>query len=190
MQRSNLQTLKLFLLMGAIFLAPFVTAWFLYFYTDHQLFGTTNKGQLLTPAFSVARLAVTDYQGTPELNKDNKWIIVYWQRDCQAHCLAVLDQLSRVRLALGKEMSRTRAWVVTETKLPPTVKETVADINTLAMSPLLVDTSKAEMQRVDSGYPILLVDPNGNVIMRYAEDAVPKAIHSDLKHLLKISKIG
>ena len=37
---------------------------------------------------------------------------------------------------------------------------------------------------------IFLVDPLGNLMMRYASDTGMKGMHEDLKRLLKISQIG
>jgi len=37
---------------------------------------------------------------------------------------------------------------------------------------------------------IYLIDPNGNLMMRYTPDQLPKPLFKDLKHLLKVSRIG
>jgi len=37
---------------------------------------------------------------------------------------------------------------------------------------------------------IYLVDPLGNLMMRFPPDLEPKSLLKDLKHLLKVSRIG
>jgi hypothetical protein len=37
---------------------------------------------------------------------------------------------------------------------------------------------------------VYLIDPLGNLVMRYGPEANPKGMLEDLKHLLKLSKIG
>ena len=37
---------------------------------------------------------------------------------------------------------------------------------------------------------VLLMDPLGNIMMKYSKDADPYGIQKDLKHLFKASQIG
>lgn len=76
-----------------LFIAPGLSAYWFYFHPQWLSPVTTNKGQLLNPAILV-----------PELKShDKKWQLVLWcPVEYEADCLQPLDQLMRIRLALGR----------------------------------------------------------------------------------------
>jgi hypothetical protein len=74
-----------------------------------------------------------------------------------------LDELRRVRASLAKEWQRTQHLRL--------------DAPTAALGPL-------------PGGSVILVDPNGLAMMRYAPGAELKGIRADLERLLKYSWIG
>jgi len=61
----------------------------------------------------------------------------------------------------------------------------VLDGSTPAMSPLL-----AQFPPEDRAHSVYVVDPRGNLVMRYDARKEPKGFLTDLKKLLKLSHIG
>jgi len=74
-----------------------------------------------------------------------------------------LDELRRVRASLAKEWQRTRH--------------------------LRLDVSPAALEPLPTG-SVIIVDPDGRAMMRYAPGADAKGIRTDLERLLKYSWIG
>lgn len=188
MQVSSTTSKKTILLLMLIFGAPFLVAWYLYFYSSHLGWRHSNQGELLSKPFQLSELKLKNYQGELVSNQDRKWLVLYQKQDCNTVCQQVLDKLMRLRLVLGKEMPRTQAWLITAKPLPEMMAKQVEHQRGLDTQLRLNGSQSGSLVQLDK--PIMIADPNGNVILRYQEDAPAKAIHKDLKKLLKISKIG
>lgn len=113
--------------------------------------------------------------------------------DCDEHCERKLYHVRQLRTMQGKEMERVeRVWVVDDGAAPASrLAEPYA--GTL----LLTGESAVALARalpVPAGGRVrdhlYLVDPLGNVMMRYPREAEPSRIHKDLVRLLKYSRIG
>jgi hypothetical protein len=114
---------------------------------------------------------------------------------CDQRCRTGLYDIRQVRLALGKDMSRVqtllllngqpeaefRRWLGAE---HPTMTVGVADPATQAA---LLDAFRQPGQVGDWLY---VLDPLGNLLMRYKIDVEPRGLLKDLQRLLKWSKIG
>lgn len=187
----NIKIYKRFALLAFVFFGPLFVAWYLFFYADHKILRTTNHGELIRLPFQISALKLRNYQGEMIDGTSRHWVILYWDKDCHKNCKATLDKMLRLRLALGKDMPRTQAWLATEQKLPDEVVTKLSDIKGLDTQVLLL--SKDVVARKLLTKPkkhIVLADPNGNVMMRYQNDDLPKFLHKDLSKLLKLSKIG
>lgn len=92
-----------------------------------------------------------------------RWSLVLLGTDsCDGACAARLDELRRVRVSLAREMHRTRHLFAA----PPA-----------ALADLPAGT-------------VIIVDPDGRAMMRYAPDAEAKGLRADLERLLKYSWTG
>lgn len=191
MQSNKWKVRKNVLALTIVFFVPFLIAWYMFFHTDHSSLQFSNKGELIRMPFQISSLDLQDYQDKPIENKEQKWSILYWTKNCDNNCIQVLDKIMRVRLVLGKDMKRTQAWLATPARLNKSMQTQLEDINGLNIKPILMPETQNAQELLEAGNKhILLVDPNGNVFMRYDASAPHKAIHSDLKRLLKVSKIG
>ena len=89
--RHNYVVLLLLILLFAL---PGLTAYFFYFNPQWLGTTTTNKGAFLNPPLLV-----------PSLGGHSKWRLVLWSPvTCETSCLEHMDQLARVRLALGRRL--------------------------------------------------------------------------------------
>ncbi len=172
-----------------IFVFPAVAAWYMFYHFDNRVFGTTNKGQLLTPTVAASSFALSDYRGKSISPNEKKWVLIYNTKTCAKDCKKTLDKILRVRLSLGKELNRTDAWLISQSKMSPRDYKILVHPRGLNMKAYLLKGDKSKTLSL-TGNDIFLMDPNGNVMMRYQKDANPRDIYKDLKHLLKISNIG
>lgn len=189
MQVDKWRTRRLIAGVALIFGLPVFSAWYLFFHGDRNLLHASNHGELIRAPFPMSKLELTDYQGKNIENKGQKWAVLYWTDNCGETCKQVVDKIFRARMVLGKDMLRTQAWLATKQKISNDILSRIADVQGFDTRVMQLPKQNKSLKRYGDK-AILLVDPFGNVMMRYAEDASPKAINSDLKQLLKLSRMG
>jgi hypothetical protein len=114
--------------------------------------------------------------------------------DCNEQCVTRLFFMRQVRVLQAAERERvTNVWLRTDDKPVSTVIRTAypqPDTRMLVADPKAVAAwlpASAGSQLTDH---IFLVDPNGNLMMRFPKDPEPEKIKADLAKLLKWSRIG
>jgi hypothetical protein len=164
--------------LGAVFLAcaaPFVLGWAAWYFGWGT--GTAgNYGELIAPR---------PLAGPPLQALRGKWVLVTFDAAaCDAYCERKLYFMRQVRTAQGKEQGRIeRLWVLTDAGTPR--PELLAAIEGTRIS-------KARPEAFP-GNPvdhIYVVDPLGNLMMRFPRDPDPSRMLKDLQRLLKYSRIG
>lgn len=159
----------LLLVLFTLFLAPAIAAYF--FYCNPELLAEkgTNKGELLTSPFFM-----------PELKKNPaKWSLVLWSPDaCKHQCAQKLDELARVRLALGRYLYEINIVLLMTGKSKP-------DPQLLAtMREEGLDLMKLKSAKLPVFSRIYIADPEGFLVLSYSIDANPKDIYHDIKRLV------
>jgi cytochrome oxidase Cu insertion factor (SCO1/SenC/PrrC family) len=179
------------LLVFAVFLAPVVAA-YLFYYVWPPRGGVTNYGELIEPVTLPAELPLFTAAGEPfPLGRlRGKWLLLYpAPAACDEVCAQRLDGLRRVRLAQAGEQDRVRViWLLTDASA---VAPTAPGFPGLM---ILRDARGELVARLPvkgglSGH-FYIVDPLGNVMMRYDPDPDLKRMAKDLTRLLKASRIG
>jgi cytochrome oxidase Cu insertion factor (SCO1/SenC/PrrC family) len=162
----------------AVFLAcaaPFALAWAAWYFGWASGAGG-NYGELIPPH---------TVSGAPLPALRGKWVMVTFDdAACDADCEKKLYYMRQVRRAQGKDQGRVeRLWVITDAGKP--------------RSELLAAIEGTHLTRVSPGeFPgeraqhIYLVDPLGNLMMRFPRDPDPSKMLKDLQRLLKYSRIG
>ena len=177
-------------LIGVLCLAPVVASYFAFYFAPPARH--TNYGELLaTGPLPDARLELAD--GTPfQLSRlRGKWVLLMVDSGaCDEFCRRKLFVLRQLRLTQGKDMERIEcAWLIADDVAPEAA--VTGDFPGMwfvraAGSELLGQLPAA---RVLADH-IYVVDPLGNLVLRYPRDADPGGIIKDLVRLLKISVIG
>lgn len=196
--RANNITL---LLLVALFVLPVVAATALYL-TGWQPQSTSNRGALISPARAVQDVEMQTLAGAPFrfAQLKDKWVLVYFGRsDCPAACQRSLYMMRQSHTAVGKEKDRVaRVLVLLDAKIPaadqPALQPTLQNFpGTLVVggvaSGALLDQFSAGSGK-QSGSEIYLIDPLGNLILRYDAALDNPGIHKDLTRLLKNSWVG
>jgi cytochrome oxidase Cu insertion factor (SCO1/SenC/PrrC family) len=177
------------MLLASLFALPIVAS--LAAYRFFQPEATANYGELLLPPSTVTshpfdradggRFAFEELRG--------KWILVASDSGaCFAGCREKLKSMRQTRLALGRNATRIeRVFVVDDLKAPDRDTLLRDDGIVVALTPMgLALPSGAANDRAH----IYLVDPRGNVMMRWPAEPDYKRMFRDLERLLKASQIG
>jgi cytochrome oxidase Cu insertion factor (SCO1/SenC/PrrC family) len=184
---------KLFLVL-AVCASPLIASYFTYYVIKPS--SRTNYGTLLDPRnYPIPALASTALDGSKSSLQDykGKWLMVQVNdADCQAACQKRLNDMRQLRLAQGKEMDRIeRVWLITDDRPLETILLRQYDgMRHLRVSPQVLQAWLPVEQGTLASDHIYLIDPLGNLMMRYPKDADPNKIKKDLAKLLKASAIG
>lgn len=177
-------------LVAAVCIAPIVASVALYFLW--QPADRVNYGELLAPA-PLASPALTDVAGRPFdlVQLRGKWTYITVDAgSCDGYCRDKLWKMRQIRRTQGKHMERIeRLWLVADSHLPEPalLKEYEGTwVVHAGGSDLLKQLPAAGVQRDH----IYLLDPLGNLVLRYPRDADPSRMRKDLERLLKVSRIG
>lgn len=185
--RRNRVTL---LLVAALFVAPFVAAGLAYLLESPGK--GTNYGELLDPrGLSDVALRLPDGASFRLAQLRGKWVMVQIDSGkCDAYCRRKLYLMRQVRKTQGEDMDRIeRAWLIDD-GVPPAASTVVEYEGTR-----VIETSG---RKLTGDFPamgsvrdhIYLIDPLGNLMMRFPRDPDPNGMVKDITHLLKVSRIG
>lgn len=179
-----------FLFLFGVFAVPVVAAYLAYF--GWRPAGHTNYGDLLKVA-PLQQTAGATHDGTP-LDLEalrGMWLMVHvGPASCDAACVRQLYLMRQIRIAQGKEQSRIeRLWVLTDTgAVDPALLPDYPGLHVWRPADAaFVEQFPAGDSRAGHIY---LVDPLGNLMLRFPVQPDPKRMMKDLRLLLKASQIG
>ncbi|MET3132401.1 cytochrome oxidase Cu insertion factor (SCO1/SenC/PrrC family) [Oxalobacteraceae bacterium GrIS 1.11] len=182
------------LLVLAVCAFPLVASYVTYYVIKPT--GRTNYGALIDPRnYPIPALGVTSLDGKPTALDayKGKWIMLQsGPSDCAAACRKQLFAMRQLRLMQGKEMERIeRVWLITDAQpLDTALMREFDGTNMLRVN----DAALKAWLPVDAGgnaaEHIYLIDPLGNLMMRFPKDADPAKVKADIGKLLKASAIG
>jgi cytochrome oxidase Cu insertion factor (SCO1/SenC/PrrC family) len=179
------------LALAAFFALPVAASYTVYF-LDLAPGSAANYGTLV-PARPLSDLTLQglDGQVVQTGNLRGKWVLVQFDSGaCDAYCERKLYFMRQVRKALGKNMARVeRLWLVTDGQTPNEKLRQAIEGTHLARtagSPIAAEFP-AERSAADHIY---LIDPHGNLMMRFPRDPDPSRMLKDLQRLMKVSSIG
>lgn len=168
------------LLLVALFATPLIAAWVAYV-MDWTPGATGNYGTLVEPRPITAE---------PLARLRGKWVLVQIDASsCAKPCEQKLYYMRQVRRAQGKNMQRVeRLWIVSDAGAPAgTLAPLLEGAHVARGDASLIAAFPAERAATEHLY---LVDPLGNVMMRFPRDPQPGKIVKDLERLLKYSGFG
>ncbi|MBC7803575.1 MAG: hypothetical protein H7Y16_06835 [Candidatus Parcubacteria bacterium] len=168
-------------LLGVFFLLPFAASWTVWHF-DLATGVAGNYGTLLPPRPAAL---------PPLAALKGKWVLVQFDSGrCVGACERKHYFIRQVRRAQGKEMGRiARLWLVTDGVQPRAELLAAIEGTAIVITP---DAALAASFPPDAAVTdhIFLVDPLGNLMMRFPRDPDPSRVIKDLKHLLKVSSFG
>ena len=174
---------RIIFLIAALALAPVVAAYVIYYWFPRQ--PAANYGTLLTTA-PAPLIAGKRADGSPfrldELR--GRWVLLWGAPGgCGFACDKALYATRQARTMQGKDQDRiVRAWVVTGDVMPaPSVLAPHPDLVVIRVSGSAADLLPGT---------VYVIDPLGNLVLRYPDDPDIRGIANDLTRLLKASRIG
>ena len=190
MPQSNPKNVRIkLLLLFAVFATPFIASYLAYYFWTPTRF--SNYGELIKTQ-PLPELPLLLLNGAPyNLSQlRGKWVMLQVDdAQCAENCREKMYALRQVRLAQGKEQDRIeRVWVVQGSGQPSDA--------------LLHDYSGTKFVRADKTLigllpvqdkvedHIYLIDPLGNLMMRYSKKPDARKMIKDIRRLLKASSIG
>lgn len=197
---ASLRNRGVLVLLMLLFVLPVVAATLLYLAGWRPATGG-NHGELIRPARQVEDQNLLTLDGRPvrfgELR--GKWTMVYLgHSSCPEACMKSLYAMRQVHTAQGKERDRVqRVFILADTTALTALKTKLADYpgmrvwtgETKALAELArIFGLREGLAAEPSG--IYLVDPLGNLILRYAPGADPAGMLKDMTRLLKYSWVG
>lgn len=186
-----------------VFTLPIIFAWIAYFNGWYGDSVSTNKGEWVKPV-----LMFEKYEPIYSSNSDKvviepgeTWKLVYpnFVNNCQdddleSICHINLYLLGQVHLALGKESNRLQRMLLTDSK---NYTDSQLEIIKQRFLDLKIVKTNGSWQGELSEDFIYIIDPVGNIILRYSivnhkEEVFLKGkdILYDLRKLMKLSRIG
>ena len=188
-KNANGSRLNLWLL-GIVCIAPVVASYVIFYVMPPARH--SNYGELLeTRPLPDAELALLDGGAFRLSQLKGKWLLLMADSgNCDEFCRGKLYHLRQLRLTQGKDRDRIeRVWLLTDNVAPPpaALGEFAGTWLLRAAGSALLRELPAPRTPVDHIY---VVDPLGNMVLRYARDADPHRIIRDLSRLLKTSRIG
>jgi len=197
-QRHSRRVLVILLL---VVLAPVVLAYSLYLSGWRPSGQPQAHGELLSPARPLPDVSLQPVSGgTQSLSTlRRQWMLLsFVQLPCAAECQARIDLMQRLRLAQGKEMRRVELVLIDVQGTRDERAELAArypvvrvfGIERDALQALTRVLEDSDQRDPAAAHRLYLIDPIGNLVIRYAADADPRGIHKDLARLLRLSQIG
>ena len=158
--------------------APMIASYVAYYVWRPS--GHVNYGELIAPR---------PLAGPPFDALRGKWVLVSFDAAaCDAYCEKKLYILRQVRTAQHKNMGRVeRLWLLTDARKPRAALIAAIEGTRIAAT---TDSPAAKEFPGNITDHIYLVDPNGNLMMRFPRDADPSKLLKDLERLLRLSQIG
>ncbi|MDR7050457.1 hypothetical protein J2X54_002938 [Duganella sp. 3397] len=185
----------------AVCAAPLLASYFMY-YVVKPKGGETNYGTLLDARqYPIPPMASRQLDGSPATLADyrGKWIMLkVGPSDCQQACQDQLFAMRQLRTMQGKAMERVeRVWLITDEQPLETMLMRVNDGTHMLRAPAATVQKWLPVEQGERAADyVYLIDPLGNLMMRFPKGAVSSdtakasKVHKDIAKLLKASAIG
>jgi len=177
---------------------PFSFAWYLAKNPDSLTLGT-NHGELVKPLITTE---LKEFSGFDTFSAENlkelqgHWVLInlVTHSSCSSACQDALFKTRQLSLMLGKDISRIRRAAIIFKTSEQTVlsQEWLEDGHLLKIlaEPSLQEKITKIVGNFEEDGGLLIMDPLGNLMMKYPTGYDPYKVKDDLSKLLKISQIG
>jgi len=183
---ANRRAQRTLALIAVVCIAPVALSYAMYYLFPRE--AQVNYGVLLptapAPVIDGVRLS-----GAPFRLSDlaGRWVVVVnGSGACDAACQRTLYATRQARTMQGRDQERVvRVWLVTDAVIPPAG---ILDEHPGIVAARVPPDRAAALPGGRSA--IVIIDPLGNLVLRYPDDPDIKGLARDLTRLLKASRIG
>lgn len=175
-----------------IFFLPVAASWLIYYFTDIGKGDAASYGELISPPVMLADRELAESAAGGIVHKlYGKWNLVYIPAgDCTQPCRARLGEMLELRTILGKDAARIQLLVGIAETAGMAESDTFAGgygDTRLLLFDYAADRAHQGLFEQENLY---LIDPLGNMMMKYSATSSTEGIIRDLKRLLRYSRIG
>jgi hypothetical protein len=177
-----------------LFALPVISAWIV-FNNPQLLEGTKTKnyGDLVFPAIpSILSEFVVDGDVIDMEHLKGRWVLLHIDLDsrCDESCEKSVHMLRQLNVLLNKDSDRLKR-VYLDKSDNETQEKLAKDssLNVFKWNEQHIEKLTGLLKELNDG-DMLLLDPLGNIMMKYHKDADPYGVKKDLKLLFKTSQIG
>lgn len=173
--------------------SPVIASYLMYYVFPPS--GRTNFGTLIEPQRPVPELKLLDDSGRPYRIASllGQWVLLHVDGGaCERTCTDKLFALRQQRTMTGKERDRLdRLWLVTDSVplAPGLLTDYEGTIVARAERAALEALMPVEPGKRLEDY-LWVIDPMGNLMMRFPADGDPAKIRKDVMRLLRASRVG
>ena len=172
------------ILLLAVVIGPMVLASAMYQWRFWVPEGRSYHGELLGNGQTLADLGVV-------AGEQARWqLLVTAPQGCEADCQQLVFLARQIHIGLNRDASRAAHALASA--LPPSADydaQLRREYPQLGRFQLQLQAYQRLVEQ-GAGAQLWIVDPHGNLVLRYDTGSKGKAILDDLRHLLKISQIG
>lgn len=183
MKKISRQNLMVIIALFIVFVFPMIIAFYMFNNDIRFTNKTTNHGELLKPMLAIDSLQLVNSskQKITRNTLHRTWGLIYFSnQSCTELCQQNLYKMQQVRLALGAKQNKLQCFIATPNSFRDPKLEEVLKNNYPTIQNIIVTKENPNIQFQS----LYLVDPMGNIMMRYDENAEPKGILKDLKRLI------
>lgn len=172
-------------------IAPIALSYMLFYWGAPST--SVNYGELLKVEQALPNIGLHKTNGE-EFNIGQlrgKWVMLAVDSgECGELCREQLYYMRQVRLMQNKKMERIeRVWLIDDNKTPAN------DIKEDFKGTIFINAQKSKLlkeipAKISQRDHIYIIDPIGNLMMRFPKDIDPSKMAKDIKRLLKVSRIG
>jgi hypothetical protein len=168
----------------AVVIAPMLLASAMYHLRFWVPETRSYHGELIGNGQTLADLGVAD------ANQAGWQLLVTVPQQCDERCKELVYVARQVHIGLNKDVSRASHALASAQPLNADYEAQLQrEYPQLARYPLQPEAYSKTAGKVE-GAQLWIVDPHGNLVLRYDNSIKGKAILNDLRYLLKISQIG
>lgn len=195
--KNNKKSQRTLLLLFAVFVVPLLVAMAMFAMRGQwSITNPISHGQLIYPAQPISSFefsTATQSAGTREYLQTKWTYFLYIPATCNLECEAALFKVRQTIRSMGKDINRIQYMMLSEPSKPPIIDQRIMQrhpqlvVGQLTKWQTEVDVEKREL--LEAGV-LYIIDPLGNLMMRYDMNATSKGMLKDLKKLLRTSNIG
>jgi hypothetical protein len=174
-----------------LFMAPLGTAFWLYYGTGWRPAATINHGELIAPVRALPESALTRRADGAQLFHDRKWSLVVVSNDgCGTDCQSAIRNVRLMLPLLGRLQARTQVVLLNGAPCCNAGLESLGYRELIKLDATAAPELLRTFPEAQRAQMIFIVDPLGNLMMRYDSREDPRGLREDLKRLLDLSQIG
>lgn len=143
-------------------------------------------GELIATGQTPADLGVAGHWGAAPDEDAGRWLLLVTSADdCGADCRELVYLARQIHVGLNRDVGRAGHALAHGAPLPAEY-----DAELRSAYPQLRRLALEAERYPEQGAQLWIVDPHGNLVLRYGAGSNGKQILEDLRYLLKISQIG